>query len=133
VAHLEKNAAHSWLEEGEEDEGQGERQSGEESAGRASYRSSVTVTGPVTSGHAPPSVTGGPHIISPHLDDPFTTAMADPPWQDQLRLRLLERNARESSYASVIEQCTVKNTRPNHPSGNRLINLDSSRPAKTDG
>ena len=34
--------------------------------------------------------------------------MADPSWQEQLRLRLLERNARESSYASVIEQCTVK-------------------------
>jgi len=30
--------------------------------------------------------------------------MADPSWQDQLRLRLLERNSRESSYASVIEQ-----------------------------
>ena len=59
--------------------------------------------------------------------------MADPSWQDQLRLRLLERNARESSYASVIEQCTVKDAPSNYTSGNRLIDLDSSRPAKTDG
>ena len=59
--------------------------------------------------------------------------MADPSWQEQLRLRLLERNARESSYASVIEQCTVKNTHSNYASGGRLIDLDSSRPAKIDG
>lgn len=59
--------------------------------------------------------------------------MADPSWQEQLRLRLLERNARESSYASVIEQCAVQNTHSNSLSGNRLIDLDSSRPAKTDG
>ena len=59
--------------------------------------------------------------------------MADPSWQEQLRLRLLERNARESSYASVIEQCTVKNMGSSSASGNRLIDLDSSRPAKTDG
>jgi len=30
--------------------------------------------------------------------------MADPSWQEQLRLRLLERNAKESSHASIIEQ-----------------------------
>jgi len=59
--------------------------------------------------------------------------MADPSWQEQLRLRLLERNARESSYASVIEQCTVKNAHSSYASGNRLIDLDSSRPAKIDG
>jgi len=59
--------------------------------------------------------------------------MADPSWQEQLRLRLLERNARESSYASVIEQCTVKNTHFGSASGNRLIDLDSSRLAKTEG
>ncbi|KAM5538204.1 hypothetical protein V8D89_008091 [Ganoderma adspersum] len=30
--------------------------------------------------------------------------MAEPSWQETLRLRLVERNARESSYASIIEQ-----------------------------
>ncbi|OJT12609.1 Protein tipD [Trametes pubescens] len=30
--------------------------------------------------------------------------MAEPTWQETLRLRLVERNARESSYAPVIEQ-----------------------------
>ncbi|KAI0824174.1 ATG16-domain-containing protein [Trametes gibbosa] len=30
--------------------------------------------------------------------------MAEPSWQETLRLRLVERNARESSYAPVIEQ-----------------------------
>jgi len=30
--------------------------------------------------------------------------MTDPSWQEQLRLRLLERNAKESSHASIIEQ-----------------------------
>ena len=32
--------------------------------------------------------------------------MAEPTWQETLRLRLVERNARESSYAPIIEQCT---------------------------
>ena len=31
--------------------------------------------------------------------------MAEPTWQETLRLRLVERNARESSYAPIIEQC----------------------------
>ena len=31
--------------------------------------------------------------------------MAEPSWQETLRLRLVERNARESSYAPIIEQC----------------------------
>ncbi|GLB36361.1 putative autophagy protein 16 (ATG16) [Lyophyllum shimeji] len=30
--------------------------------------------------------------------------MAEPAWQEQLRLRLTERNAKESAYASIIEQ-----------------------------
>ncbi|KAG6831263.1 hypothetical protein H0H92_011773 [Tricholoma furcatifolium] len=30
--------------------------------------------------------------------------MAEPAWQEQLRLRLTERNARESAYAPIIEQ-----------------------------
>jgi len=30
--------------------------------------------------------------------------MAEPLWQEQLRLRLTERNAKESAYASIIEQ-----------------------------
>ncbi|KAG6897326.1 hypothetical protein C0992_002384 [Termitomyces sp. T32_za158] len=30
--------------------------------------------------------------------------MAEPVWQEQLRLRLTERNAKESAYASIIEQ-----------------------------
>jgi hypothetical protein len=32
--------------------------------------------------------------------------MAEPSWQELLRLRLTERNAKESSYAPIIEQCT---------------------------
>jgi autophagy-related protein 16 len=31
--------------------------------------------------------------------------MAEPPWQETLRLRLAERNAKESAFASIIEQC----------------------------
>lgn len=31
--------------------------------------------------------------------------MAEPSWQEHLRLRLAERNARESAFASIIEQC----------------------------
>jgi autophagy-related protein 16-1 len=32
--------------------------------------------------------------------------MAEPAWQELLRLRLAERNAKESAFAPVIEQCT---------------------------
>jgi autophagy-related protein 16 len=32
--------------------------------------------------------------------------MAEPIWQELLRLRLAERNAKESAFAPVIEQCT---------------------------
>jgi autophagy-related protein 16-1 len=32
--------------------------------------------------------------------------MAEPSWQELLRLRLSERNARESAFSSIIEQCT---------------------------
>lgn len=31
--------------------------------------------------------------------------MAEPSWQETLRLRLVERNAKETAYASIIEQC----------------------------
>jgi hypothetical protein len=31
--------------------------------------------------------------------------MAEPSWQELLRLRLIERDAKESSFSSVIEQC----------------------------
>src|SRR6266850_2759529 len=31
--------------------------------------------------------------------------MAEPAWQELLRLRLAERNAKESAFAPVIEQC----------------------------
>ena len=31
--------------------------------------------------------------------------MAEPPWQELLRLRLAERNAKESAFAPIIEQC----------------------------
>lgn len=34
--------------------------------------------------------------------------MAEPVWQETLRLRLVERNAKESSYAPIIEQCAYK-------------------------
>jgi hypothetical protein len=34
------------------------------------------------------------------------TLMAEPAWQELLRLRLAERNAKESSFSPVIEQCT---------------------------
>ena len=40
--------------------------------------------------------------------------MAEPTWQETLRLRLVERNARESSYAPIIEQCTCIRYAP-HP------------------
>src|SRR5712671_3080825 len=32
--------------------------------------------------------------------------MAEPVWQELLRLRLADRNAKESAFAPVIEQCT---------------------------
>ena len=32
--------------------------------------------------------------------------MAEPLWQETLRIRLVERNARESAYSPIIEQCT---------------------------
>ncbi|KAF5377683.1 hypothetical protein D9615_005215 [Tricholomella constricta] len=35
---------------------------------------------------------------------PRNHQMAEPAWQEQLRLRLTERNAKESAYASIIEQ-----------------------------
>jgi hypothetical protein len=35
------------------------------------------------------------------------TTMAEPEWQELLRLRLLERNSKESSYAPIIEQCAL--------------------------
>lgn len=31
--------------------------------------------------------------------------MAEPSWQELLRLRLAERNAKESAFAPIIEQC----------------------------
>lgn len=31
--------------------------------------------------------------------------MAEPPWQELLRTRLLERDARECAFAPIIEQC----------------------------
>ncbi|OBZ78756.1 Protein tipD [Grifola frondosa] len=34
----------------------------------------------------------------------WTSGMAEPTWQETLRLRLVERNARESAYAPIIEQ-----------------------------
>ena len=38
--------------------------------------------------------------------------MAEPAWQEILRVRLVERNARESAYSSIIEQCAFHHTRP---------------------
>ena len=35
----------------------------------------------------------------------FTT-MAEPSWQEQIRLRLAERNVKQNAFASIIEQCT---------------------------
>lgn len=32
--------------------------------------------------------------------------MAEPLWQELLRVRLTERNAKESAYSPIIEQCT---------------------------
>lgn len=34
--------------------------------------------------------------------------MAEPSWQETLRLRLAERNARESAFAPIIEQCKYR-------------------------
>lgn len=31
--------------------------------------------------------------------------MAEPTWQETLRNRLVDRNARESAYSTIIEQC----------------------------
>lgn len=39
-------------------------------------------------------------------DSATQAKMGEPSWQETLRLRLVERNARESSYAPIIEQCT---------------------------
>jgi hypothetical protein len=41
--------------------------------------------------------------------------MAEPAWQELLRLRLAERNAKESAFAPVIEQCTCTFVRPPFP------------------
>lgn len=34
-------------------------------------------------------------------------SMAEPSWQELLRLRLSERNAKQNAFASIIEQCTL--------------------------
>lgn len=34
------------------------------------------------------------------------SSMGEPSWQETLRIRLVERNARESAYSPIIEQCT---------------------------
>ncbi len=36
----------------------------------------------------------------------FFNTMAEPSWQETLRLRLVERNNRDSAFASIIEQCS---------------------------
>jgi autophagy-related protein 16 len=33
--------------------------------------------------------------------------MAEPSWQELLRLRLVERNAKENAFAPIIEQCML--------------------------
>ena len=71
---------------------------------------------PVPSLPVTPQFVTGFRISLLHLDGPRTTLMADPSWQEQLRLRLLERNARESSHASIIEQCRAKNPHLDSPS-----------------
>jgi autophagy-related protein 16 len=35
--------------------------------------------------------------------------MAEPAWQETLRLRLVERNTKESAFAAIIEQCKSSN------------------------
>lgn len=35
----------------------------------------------------------------------FPTTMAEPSWQEQIRLRLAERNVKQNAFASIIEQC----------------------------
>lgn len=33
--------------------------------------------------------------------------MAEPSWQETLRLRLVERDAKDGAYAGIIEQCKL--------------------------
>ena len=35
----------------------------------------------------------------------YYTAMAEPSWQETIRVRLVERNGKQSAFASIIEQC----------------------------
>jgi hypothetical protein len=49
--------------------------------------------------------TTGP-TVSAHDTNPNIPRMAEPAWQELLRLRLAERNARESAFSPIIEQCT---------------------------
>ena len=44
-------------------------------------------------------------VLSFPYPPPKSHKMAEPAWQETLRLRLVERNARESTYAPIIEQC----------------------------
>jgi hypothetical protein len=58
--------------------------------------------------------------------------MAEPVWQELLRLRLAERNAKESAFAPIIEQC-VYLPRPFSSSTNfdRLLIPPRSTPRTT--
>jgi len=50
--------------------------------------------------------------------------MAEPSWQETIRVRLVERNAKQSAFASIIEQCKsypdLTDTRNRHIADRRL-------------
>ena len=42
-----------------------------------------------------------------NLSPPRSSSMAEPSWQEHIRLRLAERNVKQNAFASIIEQCTL--------------------------
>ena len=52
------------------------------------------------------STSSGQTTLTLVLPYSSTHTMGEPSWQETLRLRLVERNAKESAYAPIIEQCT---------------------------
>lgn len=50
----------------------------------------------------------------PHHYTRYSVGMAEPTWQETLRNRLVDRNAKESAYSTIIEQCTCPFPCPAH-------------------
>jgi hypothetical protein len=70
------------------------------------------------------------HGLTLTLDDPnVLDTMAEPSWQEQIRLRLAERNVKQNAFASIIEQCLYSIPLchlPTHPSRPQTSTADQA-------